>query len=1260
RRLHAPEIPFLSNVTGDWITAAEATDPEYWARHLCRTVRFADGLTRLLGDDGGEPVLLEVGPGHGLGTMALQHPAAADGTAAERVVVATLPGRFERQDDQATLLSALGRLWLAGAAVDWVGFQGGEKRRRVALPTYPFERRRFRIESGRRPPVAMAPSPSAPGGEEATAAIRPARASVELHGRPSLPTAYEAPADELQREIAEIWQQLLGIAKVGIHDGYFDLGGNSLVGTVMLTRLRQRFGVELGLDHLFAAPTVAELAAAVRDEGVAETEATRLPPIRRIPRDGRALPLSFGQERLWFLDRLAPDSYSYHLPSCWLLRGRLDVAALAASLTEIERRHDVLRTVIRAREGKPVQIVRPCVAADRRLPVVDLSALALRARRAAAGILTRAETRRTFDLECDPMLRTVLLRLGGEEHQFLLTLHHIVGDAWSWNVLVTELEALYGAFTAARPGAVGVSPLPELPVRYADFAVWQRGWLRDEVLAAEVAWWRDQLTGAPILELAGDRPRPALQRFRGGVRSLRLPPEIAGQLEALSRRHGATLFMVMKAAFDVLLWRVTGQRDLVVGTPIANRNHPGIEELIGFFVNTLMLRTRLPRGGATPFAELFAQVRDVALGAYAHQDLPFEILVEHLDPDRDLSRNPIAQVLFALQNAPAPTLELPGLTLGSPALEVDSTRFDLEVHVWPQPQGPDVAFCFDRDLFDGSTIARLAQQYGRLLGALAEHPGRRLHELPLLDPGERHQLVVEWNDTLTFPLPFLPLSREGAGSVWERGPGGEGSGGGTCVHERFETQVARTPEAVAVEMEMDADVRASRHWTYRYLNARANRLAHHLRGRYAGPQGVGPDVMVGVALERSPEAVAALVAVLKAGGVYVPLDRSYPAERLAFMLEEAGVEVLLTHREWLAELPPHRARTVLLDADREAIARASAENPSSRVAAENLSYMIYTSGSTGRPKGVALVHRTLANLIAWQLGRPGFRAGARTLQFAALSFDVSLQEITSTLCSGGTLCLPGEEERRDPVRFAEFVARQGIERLFLSFVALQQLAEAAANAPPPALRQVITAGEQLQISHQVERFFTHLPDCTLENQYGPSESHVVSAFPLAGEASGWPALPSIGRPVANFRITLLDADRRPVPPGVAGELFLSGAGLARGYHGRPDLTAEKFLPDPLSGDPFAGDPGTRMYATGDLGRFAADGTIEFLGRIDHQIKIRGFRVELGEIEAILSGHPGVREAAVAVQGDGPGKRLMAYLVPQTESAPPASELRSHL
>ncbi|MCP4663549.1 MAG: amino acid adenylation domain-containing protein, partial [bacterium] len=1214
RRLHAPEIPFLSNVTGDWITAAEATDPDYWARHLCHTVRFADGLTRLLGD-AVEPVLLEVGPGHGLGTMALQHPAAA---AAERVVVATLPGRFERWDDQAFLLSALGRLWLAGAAVDWAGFQAGEKRRRVVLPTYPFERRRFRIEPRRRPAVALS------AGHETAATPAPAPAvAFDLHSRPSLPTAYAAPVDELQRGIAEIWQQLLGIAPVGIDDDYFDLGGNSLVGTIMLTRLRRRFGVELGLERLFSSPTVAGLAAVIREEAGAEAEATLRPPIRRLPRDGRPLPLSFGQERLWFLDRLVPDSSFYHLPSCWLLRGRLDLAALAASLSEIERRQEVLRTVFHLREGKPVQVVRPCVPADRRLPVVDLSALGLCARRAEARTLSRTETRRPFDLECDPTLRTVLLRLGSEEHQFLLTLHHIAGDGWSWNVLLTELTGLYGALAAARLRAAD-SPLPELPIRYADFALWQRGWLQGEVLAAEVAWWRDHLAGAPVLELPTDRPRPALQRFRGDARRLRLPVAMTGRLEALSRRHGATLFMTVKAAFDVLLWHTTGQRDLVVSTPIANRNHAGIEDLIGFFVNTLALRTRLPRGGATPFAELFAQVRDAALGAYAHQDLPFEILVEHLHPDRDLSRNPIAQVLFALQNAPAPDLELPGLTLGSPALEMDSTRFDLEVHVQPQPQGLAMFFSFDRDLFDGTTVTRLAQQYGRLLEALAENPARRLHELPFLGRGERHHIVVEWNDTLA-------------------------SRGGTYVHERFETQVARTPDAVAVVMD-------ARHSTYRHLNACANRPAHHLQ-----ELGVGPDVTVGVALERSPEAVAALVGVLKAGGVYVPLDRSYPAERLAFMLEDAGVEVLLTRRKWLAELPSHRARTVLLDADREAIAHASAENPTSGVTGETLSYLIYTSGSTGRPKGVALVHHTLANLIAWQLERPGFRAGARTLQFAALSFDVSLQEVASTLCSGGTLVVVTDDERRDPSRIIDGIAAHGVERLFLPFVALQQLAEAGADSPPQALREVITAGEQLQITRQVERFFTHLPSCILENQYGPSESHVVSAFPLAGAASAWPALPSIGRPVADFRIYLLNADRRPVPPGVAGELFLSGAGLARGYYGRPALTAEKFLPDPLSGDPLAGDPGARMYATGDLGRFATDGTIEFLGRIDHQIKIRGFRVELGEIEAVLSRHPGVREAAVAVRGDAPGdKRLVAYLVAQTEPAPAASELRGHL
>ncbi|MCP4658698.1 MAG: amino acid adenylation domain-containing protein, partial [bacterium] len=693
--------------------------------------------------------------------------------------------------------------------------------------------------------------------------------------------------------------------------------------------------------------------------------------------------------------------------------------------------------------------------------------------------------------------------------------------------------------------------------------------------------------------------------------------------------QGATMFMTLLAAFMILLHRYTGRQDLPVGTPIANRDQPETEGLIGFFLNTLVMRVDLSGGPAhrePSFEELLGRVREVALEAYAHQQLPFEMLVEELDPERSRSRQPLFQVMFAMVTASRETVNFPELTLRQLDTATESAKFDLTLFMQQAPDGLTGLFEYSTDLFDATTIARMTGQLGVLLESIAARPQGRISTLELLAAAERHELLAEWNDT---PAPYPQEA---------------------CIHELFEAQAARTPESVAV-------VRGRERLSYRELDLRSNRLGNHLR-----ELGVGPDVAVGIALPRSMDLVEALLAVLKAGGVFVPLDSSYPEERLAFMLQNAEVDVLVARRELLDPLARPDARIVVPDADREAIRRHGVDRPASGVRPDNLAYLIYTSGSTGRPKGVSMPHRALTNLIHWQRLRAGFAGGARTLQFPSMSFDVFLQEIFSTFASGGTLFLISEEVRRDPSRIAEVLDRERVERLHLPFVALQQLAEAAADRPPSGLREVITAGEQLQVSRGVERFFTHLDahgGCTLENQYGPAETHVVSAHTLAGAAAGWPALPPIGRPVANFRIYLLDPRRRPVPAGVPGEVFLGGAGLARGYYHRPDLTAERFLPDPLSGDPRGEEPGTRMYATGDLARLRSDGNLEFLGRIDHQVKIRGYRIELGEIEAALERSSLVRECAVVAREAGDEKRLVAYFAAD-DGAPATGELRRHL
>ncbi|MCP4660532.1 MAG: amino acid adenylation domain-containing protein, partial [bacterium] len=1047
--------------------------------------------------------------------------------------------------------------------------------------------------------------------------------------RPELGEAFLAPRTPREEQLAAIWAEVLGVDQVGVDDDFFALGGHSLLATQVVSRVRNVMGVELPLRALFESPTVGSLGERI-EQLRRSAEAVPLVPAAR----GDELPLSFAQERLWFLERFEPEAGVYNVPDLIHLGGRLSAAVVEATVNEIVRRHETLRTTFVQVAGdratsQPVQVI--AAAAPHRVPVVDLQALPAALRQPEAERLVGREAVRCFDLARGPLLRVALLRLGDEHHLLSLNMHHIVSDGWSLGILFHELTTLYRAFLAGEP-----SPLEVLPIQYADFAVWQRQWFQGEVLAAQIEYWKRRLDGAPAtLDLPTDRPRPAQQTFQGRTLPVHLPAALRREVEALSRRQGATLFMTLLAAFKVLLGRYSGQADVVVGSPISNRTRFEIEGLIGFFVNTLVLRTDLSGGPADleptfddpTFRELLERVVEVTLGAYEHQDLPFEKLVEELQPRRDLSRHPLFQVMFQLQNAPAPPVELPGLTLSRFVAEDTGTaKFDLSLFLTDSADGLPGVLEYCTDLFDHSTMERLLGHYRTLLAGIVADPGGRLCALPMLAPAELHQLLAEWNDSAaSYP-------RE------------------ACIHELFEAQAARTPDAVAVA---SGGLGLPGVRSYRELDMRSNRLAHHLR-----ELGVGPDVTVGITLERSFDLVEALLAVLKAGGVFMPLDSSYPEARLAFMLQDAGVDVLLTRLESLLQLPHHQGRTLALDAAGEVIARRSAKRPASGLRPDNLAYLIYTSGSTGRPKGVGMTHRALTNLIHWQLSRPGFAGGSRTLQFTSMSFDVFMQEVFATLSSGGSLWLISEEVRRDPSRIAEILRAAAIERLFLPFVALQQLA-AAAEHPPAGLREVITAGEQLQVSRQVARFFTRLDEgrgCALDNQYGPSESHVVTAFALAGPASGWPALPAIGRPVANFRVYLLNARRRPVPAGVAGEVFLSGVGLARGYYNRPDLTAEKFLPDP-----HAHQPGARMYATGDLGRLMGDGNLEFLGRIDHQVKVRGYRIELGEIEAVLDGSSLVRECAVVARERAPGDvRLVAYVVAKPESTAAAGDLRAFL
>jgi amino acid adenylation domain-containing protein len=926
-------------------------------------------------------------------------------------------------------------------------------------------------------------------------------------------------------------------------------------------------------------------------------------------------PVSFAQERLWFLDQFEPGSPFYNIPAAVRLEGRPDAAALARALSLVARRHESLRTTFASLAGRPVQLVHPPSAAE--LPVSDLRRLAPAEARAAAERLAAEEARRPFDLSRGPLLRARLLLLPGGGGALLLTMHHIVSDGWSMGLLFRELGEAYESERRGRP-----LRLPELPVQYADFAQWQRRRLAGPALSRLLSYWRGRLSGAPpLLELPADRPRPPAQGFRGATRLFSLGAGTSAALKALAQREGVTLFMALLAAFKALLYRYTGRADLVVGTPIAGRDRRETEGLIGFFVNTLVLRTDL--SGDPSFRRLLARVREVTLGAYEHQELPFERLVEELQPERSLSHNPLFQVLFSLQNTP--TLRDAGSQSSLESLQntpqLGVSRFDLALFTEEVEDGIIAGFEYSTDLFEAATIDRMVGHFQTLVEAAVADPDRRLSELPLLNEAERRQLLREWNATeAEYPAH-------------------------ACVHQLFEEQAERTPEAAAVVMR-------DRSWTYREVNERANRIAHYLRGR-----GVGPDVCVGICLERSPNLVAAMLGVLKAGGAYVPLDPAYPAERLAFIVSDSQARVILSEGRLAETLPTEGGRVFRLDADWEVVGRESDRNPPPAATLDNLAYVIYTSGSTGRPKGVAMSHRPLVNLLCWQRRNLPAREGLRVLQFASPSFDVSFQEVFSTWLSGGTLVLIDEESRRDAQRLLRELTEGGVGRLFLPPAALQQLAEALGDgAPTPPLHQIITAGEQLHVTGLVARLFGRLGGCVLHNHYGPSESHVVTEFVLAGDPAGWPASVPIGRPIDNARIYLLDSRMQPVPVGVPGELYIGGHALARGYVRRPELTAERFLPDP-----FSAAPGARLYKTGDQARYRPDGNIEFLGRLDQQVKLRGFRIEPGEVEVVLSQHPAVKEAVVAVYAAASGdKRLAAYYVTHDGSRLSTTELRRFL
>ncbi|HEX8244764.1 MAG TPA: amino acid adenylation domain-containing protein, partial [Longimicrobium sp.] len=1014
--------------------------------------------------------------------------------------------------------------------------------------------------------------------------------------------AYEAPVGHAEQALADIWARVLRVERVGRWDSFFDLGGHSLLAVQVISRVRQALRVEVGLGELFTWPVLADFARELRTAAPAE-----LPPIAPAPRQG-PIPLSFAQQRLWFLEQLRDLGSTYHLRAGRRLRGALDGAALARALDDVVARHEALRTTFAQVDGVPEQRIAPADAGFA-LARHDLAG------RADADValqaLMAAEARAPFDLEHGPLIRGHLVRLSADDHVLLLAMHHIVGDAWSLGVLFGELSALYAAH---REG--GDAQLPAPAVQYADYAAWQRRWVEGDVLQAQADYWKRTLTGAPeLLELPTDRPRPARMDHAGAMLRLELDAELTAGLKALSRRQGTTLYMTLLAGLAAVLGRLSGQDDVVIGSPVAGRGRQELEGLIGFFVNTLALRVDL--SGAPTVAELLGRVRERALAAQQHQDIPFEQVVDLVDPARSLSHTPLFQAVLAWQNTP------PGAGMSLPGLEVDAVaaggsqgqaKFDLSLNLRETGNGIAGEVTYSTALFDRATVERWMESLRRVLAGMAADERRPVERLALMSGDERARVVETWN-------------RRTAEYASE-----------SCIQELFEQHVERAPHA-------DAVVFGGERWSYAELNARANRLAHHLRAL-----GVGPDVRVGICVERGPEMVAAVLAVLKAGGAYVPLDPAYPVDRLRYMLADSAPAVVLTQdavAETLAgvfaglgaEVPVLR-----LDASTQPWASEPDADPArGDLSPEHPAYVIYTSGSTGRPKGVLVPHRGLCNVAAAQQRAFGVGAGDRVLQFASLSFDAAAFELVMALASGAALCVASRDELLPGPGLLALLRRHAITTLTLPPSALAALPVKEL----PALRTITTAGEALPLELVARWGVRH----RLWNLYGPTEATIWSTV---SECADPARTPDIGHPIANTRAYVLDGRGEPQPVGVAGELYVGGAGVARGYLGRPALTAERFVPDP-----FGGQPGARLYRTGDRVRWLADGRLDFLGRIDHQVKVRGYRIELGEIEARLAEHPAVREAVVLVREDAPGdRRLVAYVVGDESAG--ADVLRAHL
>ncbi|HEU4837374.1 MAG TPA: amino acid adenylation domain-containing protein, partial [Pyrinomonadaceae bacterium] len=1022
---------------------------------------------------------------------------------------------------------------------------------------------------------------------------RKALPEPELSGREH---HYEGPRTPVEELLAGIFAEVLKLERVGRDENFFELGGHSLLAAQLIARAEAAFSVEIPLRVLFDAPSVADLAEQI--EKLRRDGRPSLPPLTRHTNGNGSLPLSFAQQRLWFIDQLEPGNFAYQVPAALRLIGDLDRIALQRSLTEIARRHDVLRTSFAVVNGEPVQVVGP--AAEVPLPERDLSDIPEPDRFTEALRLVDEEISRPFDLATGPLVRVLLLAWSEREHILVITMHHIVCDARSMEIMIREFRELYRAFSQGQ-----ASPLSDLPIQYADYAYWQRQWLQGSVLNEQLDYWKQQLSAAAPLELSTDHSRPIMQTYRGAAKAMALAPAVGESIREKSRQWGTTPFLTTLAAFKALLRRYTSQDDISIGTPITNRRQLETEDLIGFFLNTLVLRTDL--SGNPSFQQLLGNVREVALSGFAHQDIPFEKLVEEVGPQRDLSRSALFQVMFVCRSAgQEDNHDLNGLVTQPISLDTSTAKFDLTFFVEETPNNWHTAIEYNMDLFEPASAERVLQHFQALLESALNDPERPLSDLPLLTDAERQQMIVEWNDTATKVDKF-------------------------AVHELLEAQARVIPDACAIVCE-------DQYLTYNGLNSAANKMAHYLQRL-----GAGRETLVGVCMERSVEMVVALLGILKAGGAYVPLDPTFPEERLSFMLNDSQVDVILTQQSVAASLPESAARVIRFDVDRDEIFKESKRNPSQTIEAEQLAYVLYTSGSTGRPKGVQITHRSLSNFLNSTRREPGVSERDVMVAVTTLSFDIAGLEIFLPLTVGAQVVIADRKTASDGAALSDLLAERNATVM---------------QATPATWRMLVASGWQgndmLKVLCGGEAFPLDLAgelvtrSKSVWNLYGPTETTIWSAVTELDHTQ--PDV-SIGHPLDNTQFYVLDEFLNPVPIGVAGELYIGGEGLARGYLNRPELTSEKFVPDFLSGRAAA-----TLYRTGDVVRYLEDGKLEFLRRLDHQVKVRGFRIELGEVETALSQYPSMIEVVALVRE----QQLVAYFVCDPGREPTVNELIAFL